>query len=328
MKQVLMIITFIFVFNSYADDSGTITSSLENKTEENKGGDGQTKGKISWKLPTFLSWPKISMPTEPKLQEVQPEEVKPFTTSDSKLKIAEKISEDNNFIMFRIARNDRPEEEEVVIYPLKNGEIRTQLYFRKGAGRYRVNVFANKTNEKYTSESRYSFVKGFDVDNSDTRDMEFLLPSTEVQSDNKVLVKLAKNITKVSVDETDAIKKIHDTIVADLDFDTASYKDRSFINKPYDAMTVSKTKIAVCLGYSNYLAALARIIGIRARVVFGKALYPTGWEDHAWNEVLVDGEWKIIDATWDDNPLKYTYFFPNPKEFSKTHRKETDNPGL
>lgn len=329
MEKILITLAFIFAFNSYADDDGTRNNFLENKSEETKEAPKVARAKFAWKLPTFFSMPDLPRPPAPIVPEDQSAEVKVelLTTKESKLNIVEKVSEDDKFIMFQIARTDEPEKVETLLYPVDNGEVRAQLYFRKGAGRYVVNILTNKTNEKYSLKAIYSWVKRYDVENYDTRDMDFLLPSIGVQSDNKTLVKLAKKITREAVNEADAVKRIHDFIVGDLDYDTASYNDQSYLTKPYDAMTVFKTKRAVCLGYSNYLAALARAIGIRARVVFGQAMISGSWQSHAWNEVNVNGEWKIIDSTWDD-PIKYTYFFPTEQQFSVDHRKETNNPEI
>jgi len=320
MNKISISLLLILSTSAQAYDYGSIKGSLEKKIEEAKEAAKRNAGR----LPSVPSLPKLPKLPEPRVPDQETSSAKILKTSESKLTIVEKVPADDKFIMFRIARTDQPEKEEVLLYPAKNGEVRAQLYFRKGAGRYTVKMFENKTAEKYTS---YSWLKMYDAENFDTRDMDFLLPSQAVQSDNATLVAIAKEVTKDAVDEADAAKKLHDFIVKDIDYDTSAYKDKSYLTKPYDALTVSSTKSAICMGYANYLAALGRAIGLRTRVVYGKAKVAEGWLDHAWNEVLVNDEWKIIDSTWDD-PIRYTYFFPTAQQFSVDHTKETNNPEI
>ncbi|VEU74338.1 Uncharacterised protein [Mycoplasmopsis citelli] len=59
-----------------------------------------------------------------------------------------------------------------------------------------------------------------------------------------------------------------------------------------------------CVGYVMNLAAALTILNIPVRILGGAyfgnstAVVPSGY--HAWNEVFVDGRWKIIDLTWFD----------------------------
>ena len=58
--------------------------------------------------------------------------------------------------------------------------------------------------------------------------------------------------------------------------------------------------IAVCGGYTHLVSYLCLICGIPNVELSGT--------DHSWNLVFVDGEWKMLDVTWDDTtgqPMKY-----------------------
>ena len=91
------------------------------------------------------------------------------------------------------------------------------------------------------------------------------------------------------------------------------------------------------------MAALCRAEGIPCNVVTGYALGVSGdtkWTDeniatdeqnHAWNEVYVDGRWVIVDTTWDsgnkiengmwiDGSVSHLYFDANLQFFSSNHR--------
>jgi transglutaminase/protease-like cytokinesis protein 3 len=90
-----------------------------------------------------------------------------------------------------------------------------------------------------------------------------------------------------------------------------------------DAVSVLEHPSTVCSGYSNLTAALLRAANIRTRVISGTAKTEDGYGGHAWNEVLVNSEWKSLDVTWDDvENLRYDYFLPSSSVFEQDHRKE------
>lgn len=56
--------------------------------------------------------------------------------------------------------------------------------------------------------------------------------------------------------------------------------------------------IAVCDGISDAFKLLCQIEGINAIKVSGLGVNNGTGENHAWNKVLIDGEWYVVDATW------------------------------
>lgn len=66
---------------------------------------------------------------------------------------------------------------------------------------------------------------------------------------------------------------------------------------------------AVCDGMSKTYSLLANMCGLKCYRVVGEAksssTSPAG--GHAWNKVLVDGEWYIVDCTWGDQRIGLTY---------------------
>lgn len=66
----------------------------------------------------------------------------------------------------------------------------------------------------------------------------------------------------------------------------------------YDALVKGR---AVCEGYAKAFAYLCRKAGLECEMIVG--LHPLIDEPdlaHAWNRVLIDGEWLYVDATFDD----------------------------
>jgi transglutaminase-like putative cysteine protease len=98
--------------------------------------------------------------------------------------------------------------------------------------------------------------------------------------------------------------------------------------------------LAVCSGYSVMFASLAEFAGLQAHQVNGhgkgfgyQALgpnepVPPESSNHAWNCVLMDGEWRLLDACWGAGALmgtSYTkrfapvWFTSTPAEFGQRH---------
>ena len=78
---------------------------------------------------------------------------------------------------------------------------------------------------------------------------------------------------------------------------------------------------AVCEGYAETFDFFMYILGIEHELVIGKA-----GRLHAWNRVLLDGNWLYVDCTWDDpiggpkDTIRRKYFLCTRKEMDKDHK--------
>ncbi|CAG8620991.1 9591_t:CDS:2 [Paraglomus brasilianum] len=104
---------------------------------------------------------------------------------------------------------------------------------------------------------------------------------------------------------------------------------------PNGANDVLRRRTAVCAGYSNLFDALAHKAGLRVWQVTGQAK-GAGYEPgdpiknhpHAWNAVLLDGEYLLIDSTWGSGSVnnqtftrafKPFYFLISPMKLIYSH---------
>ncbi|HET8648101.1 MAG TPA: transglutaminase domain-containing protein [Vicinamibacteria bacterium] len=128
------------------------------------------------------------------------------------------------------------------------------------------------------------------------------------------------------------VKALHDYVADRVAYDVASYRSGRF--PPQDAQTVFRTRLSVCAGYANLLAALGEAAGETIVVVGGDARGDeaglTG-EGHAWNAARIGGRWALLDATWDAGSVdgdrfakEYgtEYLFPPPEVQGVTHFPE------
>ncbi|MBC7429232.1 MAG: transglutaminase domain-containing protein [Bacteriovorax sp.] len=240
---------------------------------------------------------------------------------DSKYFFSKDTAADSKWVMLNVSKENRKEQ---ILLPVKDGRVSADIYLRYGPGVYDIAVSESKLAGKY--DGGYYVGQAIKLENTDKRDVSFLLPSDLVQSDNAQIMLLARTITADSVDELDAAKKIHKYVATNVKYDFASYKDESYKAKAFDAVTTLKNLTGVCSGYSNLYAALLRSIGIRTKIIYGIGyITKTQTGDHAWNEIFINNEWKSVDVTWDSTTGRiFKYFNIAEEVFDQDHQKQTE----
>jgi len=111
---------------------------------------------------------------------------------------------------------------------------------------------------------------------------------------------VARYIAQQEPDPFLRVKALHDYAADRVAYDAPSYFARQY--PPQDAETVFRTRKAVCAGYAKLLEALGQAIGEEIILIPGDARTRTsdlGGEGHAWNAAKIQGNWYLIDATWD-----------------------------
>lgn len=152
-------------------------------------------------------------------------------------------------------------------------------------------------------------------------------------------------------DRRQLVKAIHDTVVLRLSYDTATLQhlmaDPSWTGEPsQQAEAVFARRTAVCEGYARLMVALGKAAGVDIAYVTGhirdaERRTPDGddatiraaleGQGHAWNAVEIDGQWQLVDATWDDpvgapdGHVSSTYLFTPPAVFGWNHLPDDPN---
>lgn len=124
------------------------------------------------------------------------------------------------------------------------------------------------------------------------------------------------------------VKALHDFVADRVAYDAPAYAAGQY--PPQDAETVFRTGKAVCAGYAQLMVALGDAAGIEVVYVVGDARVKdsvTG-ESHAWNAVKIEGEWYLVDVTWDAGHVDGSRFtkryrtanlFTPPEVFGLSH---------
>ncbi|WP_062528940.1 DUF2510 domain-containing protein [Demequina rhizosphaerae] len=115
----------------------------------------------------------------------------------------------------------------------------------------------------------------------------------------------ASRATGASSDK-EKVTRIHDYLVSLGEYDYEAYdainrgEDTEVVDRSQEAYGLLVEGTAVCNGYAQAFLAMAEAAGLDAVQVTGSDLAGATGGDHAWNKVLVDGEWLLVDVTWDD----------------------------
>lgn len=133
------------------------------------------------------------------------------------------------------------------------------------------------------------------------------------QRDQSELDTLASSLLQNAVSDRDKAYAIFSWIHANIYYDNAAKWQRRYGQAGADQSPagVLASKKAVCEGMANLFSALANKMGLQSIVVTGRA---SGMrqEPHAWNAVMIDGKWCLVDIT------RRSFLSP-PQEFLARH---------
>ena len=149
------------------------------------------------------------------------------------------------------------------------------------------------------------------------------------------VTELASILAQHAKTEAEKARIIYTWIAYNIDYDVSAYLRGEYGD--VSAKGVLQSRKGVCSGYANLYKALANKMGLSAVVINGYAKgasYSVGDEtdiNHAWNGVLINKQWYLLDATWgagttnnnkfnrDFNPF---YFATPPEQFIYNHFPE------
>jgi hypothetical protein len=186
------------------------------------------------------------------------------------------------------------------------GAFSQDIHLRYGNGEYTVQfVRVIKAKINLNGDGAISILGGISYENSDIyhvtntkaddADAWTLLPSYEIPINSEIIslrdsILLAEGVSGGS--DKQKIRAINKWIVLNISYDYDSTIDGR--RKKQDSLSTLGNRLAVCEGYANLTASLARSAGIPTRYVSSDPM------NHAWVQVFIDGEWKMLDTTWND----------------------------
>ena len=193
-----------------------------------------------------------------------------------------------------------------VLYYDVDSDYHLNIPLQLGDGDYTVKVFRQVTGNEY--ESVYSL--GFSYQSDNPNDV-FLASSDIVNFDSSsALDGLTQQVVGGATDDREIVTLIADYVIDEFSYDTQKITTLSTNYIPnIDGVLADKS--GICYDFAAVTAAMLREAGIPTKLVMG---YRTDSDlYHAWNEVWIDGEWMVVDTTWDNVMNNRQLSFQNPE---------------
>ncbi|NLC04048.1 MAG: transglutaminase domain-containing protein [Tissierellia bacterium] len=199
-------------------------------------------------------------------------------------------------------------------YSLNNKE--ENLPIQLGDGTYTVKILQN------VSGNRYKVLNKSNITVKGSNNLDVYLTSAQPvywQGMDSV-TSLSDNLTKSLSTDTEKVNAVYQYIIQNIKYDSNKINTISTDYVPQLENIIS-SKSGICYDYAALFAGMLRHQGIPTKLVKG---YKNDMKEyHAWNEVLINGKWVIIDTTYDGalNSLKNKpSMYKSSSEYSK-HRE-------
>jgi len=195
-------------------------------------------------------------------------------------------------------------------YSMSNSTI--YLPMQLGTGNYEVKLLKHIEGNRYrVLDKKYMYLSEEPVD-------AFLASAQPVDwENNEKLVALTKEVIADKSTDEEKVIAVYEYIVKNMKYDRAKIKNLNDDYVPDLNFTIDSKK-GICYDYSSLFASMLRSEGIPCKLVKG---YKNDLKSyHAWNEVFIDGEWKIIDTTYDSafvNKRQKVSMFKDDSEYNK-----------
>jgi transglutaminase/protease-like cytokinesis protein 3 len=126
------------------------------------------------------------------------------------------------------------------------------------------------------------------------------------------------------MNDRDKIKVLHDYIITNTTYDKVREETK---DSQYDSSRMIGLLFehySVCSGYTDVMAVMLEKLNIRN--------FRVASEEHIWNAVYIDDEWKHLDLTWDDpvspngkEVLEDTFFLIDSETLFELDEKEKEH---
>ena len=167
------------------------------------------------------------------------------------------------------------------------------------------------------AQNPYAFVSGWRIRVEATRAQvfpDYIYPADEaerrrVETASAVAAIMADPSVTAAAGARDTVGALHDAVLQAATYDRAAAAAINAGARPETSPAVAQSQeaygilvagTAVCNGYAQAFQLLAAASGITSVVVTGEANGGVTTGSHAWNRVLIDGRWLVVDTTWDD----------------------------
>jgi transglutaminase-like putative cysteine protease len=165
------------------------------------------------------------------------------------------------------------------------------LPLQMGSGTYSVSLLGSNDGRRFRKLTEKSFTVTLE------ENAVYLSSSQTVNwNDESEVAILAKELTKDAETDREKLEAIHNYIVNNVSYD---YQKASSLPKGYipNADSTLEDEKGICYDFAAMTASMLRSVDVPTKLIKGYSAYTPVY--HAWNEVLIDGEWIVVDASTD-----------------------------
>ena len=166
-----------------------------------------------------------------------------------------------------------------------------------GSGEYKVSILGSNDGR------RFRLLSDETIKTTLEENLVFLSSSQTVNWDmESEVTTLAKAITKDAETDREKLEAIHEYVVNNVsyDYNKAQNMPKGYI--PFAEETLTSGS-GICYDFAALTASMLRSVDVPTKLVKGYSAFTPVY--HAWNEVLVDGEWIVIDTSTDSIFAEY-----------------------
>lgn len=182
-------------------------------------------------------------------------------------------------------------------YDLMKNSNHFNLLF--GDGNYTLSTFRSTDGKRYKRVSSETFTVQLEKETSPyLHDIQNIIINDQVLRLSKSLLRPSYTLSQQTLATSRHVRQL-------LKYDTKKIQTLPVRYLPNNPETL-RTKRGICYDFASLTAGLLRSQGIPTRLAMGTAKGIKGY--HAWNEVYIGTEWRIIDVTRDVTERKATHF--------------------
>lgn len=175
-----------------------------------------------------------------------------------------------------------------------------------GSGEYQVSILGSNDGRRFRLLSKET------IDVELEENAVFLSSSQTVNwNDESEVTALAKTLTKDAETNREKLEAIHEYVVNNIAYDYEKAEDLPKGYVPFAEATLTE-ETGICYDFAAITAAMLRSVDVPTKLIKGYSAFTPVY--HAWNEVLVDGEWLVIDTSTDSIFLEYNVSYSLEKD--------------
>ncbi len=226
------------------------------------------------------------------------------------------VKEDDSKIKLQVLKSG----DEWVAYNLKADGSIEDFSLQFGSGEYTARIMKNLDGDDYVALVSKTFTVNLTDDTSvylnSIQNVNWRYDMQPIEDVRHIIAPALENASDSELLQ-DCTDDLYLYICKNIVYDDDKIFNLEFDYLPDIEQTYADGK-GICYDYSSLLAAMMRSISIPTKLVKGYASYnPTVY--HAWNEVYLNGQWFVIDTTYDASKGEYRPMFKDASGYTKVY---------